>query len=172
MHNINNAFSKKYFYLYSIILSVFMFTQIHAAPKGTPGSQVRTTYCKSKLDSCIKSANEDCEDTYYSGSSELSLCTASEVTSCKNSYGSTSDCLTRDRTTRKSRKAKTNSSTQVVAPVTTSTKKTAKDKIAPNNIVTPNNIVAPNNRTTTKTKARINSKKTKKAKKKKTKEKG
>jgi hypothetical protein len=71
----------------------------YATPKGPADTKRRANWCESKLSKCIEDAQQDCDDTWSStASTELALCKASEVNACKNTYGSTSDCLTRDRT--------------------------------------------------------------------------
>jgi hypothetical protein len=87
-----------------LIFGFVAVSQAQAARKGRPGSMERTEWCKSKLDSCVSDANDDCDDT-YSGDTDLALCKSSEVNSCKNTYGSTSDCMSRDRVSTGSRKA-------------------------------------------------------------------
>lgn len=69
--------------------------------KGRPGSTQREAYCSSKLDSCVDDVDDACSAGQESHTAEQ-LCRASEITTCKNAYGSTSDCLTRDLSGRQS----------------------------------------------------------------------
>jgi hypothetical protein len=87
-----------------LVLGMLAVSQVHAAIKGTPGSDHRHAWCKSKMDSCVEDANTDCDETYNWQSTENALCKSSEVKTCKDTYGSASDCLTRDRVTRGTRK--------------------------------------------------------------------
>ncbi|AOW12778.1 hypothetical protein LPB72_17405 [Hydrogenophaga crassostreae] len=100
--------NRKNHHLKLVCILTFAFlagSQVHAAQKGTPQSQARSDWCKSKMDSCVSDANDDCDDTYSSGTTNSALCKSSEVNTCKNAYGSTSDCMSRDRVSTGSRKA-------------------------------------------------------------------
>lgn len=103
--------NKQSFYLQSIFICGLIFclltvSQAYAARKGTAGSLERKAWCSSKMDDCVSSANDDCDDTRFNTSTALALCKSSEVKACKDTYGSTSDCLTRDKVTTVPRKAK------------------------------------------------------------------
>lgn len=98
----HNCFTKLATCLFVIAIGI---THVEAARKGAPGSLDREEWCASKLDSCIETANDDCDDTWGRDETSLSLCQSSEVNVCKNSYGSSSDCETRDRVGRSSSKA-------------------------------------------------------------------
>jgi len=101
----NSHRKNHHFKLICILIFGFLaVSQLQAARKGRPGSMDRSEWCKSKLDSCVSDANDDCDET-YSGDTDLALCKSSEVNSCKNTYGSTSDCMSRDRVSTGSRKA-------------------------------------------------------------------
>ena len=86
-----------------------------AAEKGKAGTSTRSDWCQSKLHSCVSDANEDCEETYGSDSTDSALCKSSEVNVCKNAYGSTSDCLSRDRVSSGSRKSEAPAGQKAVA---------------------------------------------------------
>jgi hypothetical protein len=116
MHRYKQNFYFNVAYICSLIFVLITTSQTHAARKGQPNTDERNSYCKGKLDNCIKVANSDCVDTYGSfESTSLALCKSSEVKTCKGAYGSTSDCSTRDRVTRGSRKAEVVVGQKVVA---------------------------------------------------------
>lgn len=128
MHRYKQDFNFNVICICSLVFSLLAASQTHAARKGIPRSDNRTSWCASKLDSCIKTANDDCEETWGSfQSTDLSLCQSSEVKTCKDAYGSTSDCLTRDRVTLGSRKAKAAVGQKVIA-VPPSNSRSPKDK--------------------------------------------
>jgi len=133
-------------YIISVMCAMLAVSCAHAAPlKGNPGSTDRIDWCDSKLAKCIKEANIDCEEQYL-GTTQISLCKASEVTVCKNTYGSTSDCMTRDLVTHDS---------AIINPATPGTEMAPTDPIVHDHRspkIDRNSqaeIVAPNNRTGT-----------------------
>ena len=71
-------------------------SEVFAAGKGLPESSERGNWCYAQLSNCINEAKRACQGT-YGNSTDTALCESSEVVQCKNSYGSTSDCLTRIR---------------------------------------------------------------------------
>lgn len=102
-----NSYKQNYYFTFicSLVFGALAVSPVQGAVKGTPGSEHRHAWCKSKMDGCVKDANADCDETYWSASTENSLCKSSEVKACKDTYGSSSDCLTRDRVSRGSKKA-------------------------------------------------------------------
>jgi len=89
----------------TLCILVISISHAEAARKGRANSDEREAWCSSKLHDCVKDANDSCSETYGEGNTQDSLCKSSEVNVCKNSYGSSSDCLTRDRRSRPSNKA-------------------------------------------------------------------
>ncbi|RBP51037.1 hypothetical protein [Arenicella xantha] len=119
----NHFLQSKYLTLAATIIILTAYaTNAEAARKGAPGSEDRTEWCDAKLRSCVDSANEDCDSTYGTDLAS-SLCQSSEVNTCKNAYGSTSDCLTRDRVADRPDKTPQAGGPQRVAPASSSTRK-------------------------------------------------
>lgn len=99
----------------ALMLGLLTVSGVQAAEKGRAGTDTRSDWCRSKLQSCVSDANDDCEETYGSDSTDSALCKSSEVSVCKNAYGSTSDCMSRDRVASGSRKSEAPSGQKAVA---------------------------------------------------------
>jgi len=125
MNNDNMKASNNLILVTSILLCSLCASQTYAAIKGKAGTVTRSTWCEIKLSSCIGDANSTCDETWPGTSVQdtngRSLCKSSEVATCKNSYGSTSDCMTRDLVSRDSILIKTAGDQKVIEVPGTST---------------------------------------------------
>lgn len=70
-----------------------------AAKRGTSGSTERAEWCKAKLEQCKKNGEANCKIWHPQDNTSYMICTTDEYLACKNAYGSTSDCQTRQSRT-------------------------------------------------------------------------
>jgi len=139
----NQNYYFKFSFICCLLFSMLAVSQVYAAGKGHAGTPVRAAWCKAKYNKCVEDAESDCDDL---GGVKRSECLSSEVITCKNAYGSTSDCYTRDLVGRNSNKPRAVGGQKVYrAPVSrTGIKGKIRDHRRPRRPTT-STIIAPNN---------------------------
>lgn len=78
------------------------FTTAHGAKRGAPATKARSDYCAAREKACLQNVENDCLPNGFGGRIEeimaLQACRKGGRTACARSWGSKSDCYTREKT--------------------------------------------------------------------------